>query len=231
MPASLPACPTSQIEQCLARDEATFPRSSALLAAPRCILRVLAWNLRSAPAVPLAYGTKRAFSCVRAVAEIPMPKSWTALRACSNIGSMPASVSAGRVMYSSRSSNSLRATAGTLAYDTPGSSTMPHSPPHNPLLEDHTVPIFQAASTTGSPSAAQQAPGLGNGALPSASSAPSRPPHAACTHSMSGWASRLLAGSHPRVAKTQARTLELEIEVAAMEERLRMARGLLPSAG
>lgn len=36
--------------------------------------------------------------------------------------------------------------------------------------------------------------------------------------------------SSRRVAASQARTLELEIEVAAMEERLRMSRGLLPAS-
>ena len=236
LPASL--CPPAQrqIEQCLARDEATFPKCSALLDAPRCILRVLAWNLRSAPSVPLAYGAKRAFSCVRAVAEIPMPKSWTALRACrsSSSGGMPASAS-DRGMHSSSDDSiggrTVAGMTGVSVYDVPGSSTLPQQPPHYPLPEDHAPATHPPAGAIGSPRAVQVSADSRDGASSTtAPSVPSRLPHAASVN-MSGWASRLLAGSHPRVAKTQARTLKLEIEVAAMEERLKMARGILPSAG
>ncbi len=197
----------SQIEDCLARDNSTFPRCSALLGQEhkRSILQVLAWNPREAP-VPVSYGKKKSYSLMRAVSIIPMPMSWSALRAgeaAAEASLSPASISPPRPLDASEVPAVIR-----------------HS---DAAVADRVLSGSERAAE------AEERPRASVSSSRSSSSRESvRPSPNAVVQSPSGWAGfRQVPVVSDRVVKVQARTLELEMEVAAMAERLRMARGLL----
>ncbi|KAK3249801.1 hypothetical protein CYMTET_40787 [Cymbomonas tetramitiformis] len=63
------------VQGCLLRDADLFPPQSALIGAPRALIKVLAWNQQRGE-LPVHYGSKKAFSHIRAIELLPYPSSF-----------------------------------------------------------------------------------------------------------------------------------------------------------
>ncbi|GAX82722.1 hypothetical protein CEUSTIGMA_g10148.t1 [Chlamydomonas eustigma] len=172
------------VEECLARDDVTFPRECALLGAPRAILQVLAWNCPDV-LVPVTYGKKIAFSHLHVRTIIPMPSSWTAMRAGEATMHLPDAMTASTSSTDGGSGRTVLTHAQLIS-----------TPTTQDICDQ---PVTRSSNSSAGPEGVQNIAARPSVARPSSA----------------------------RVARSQARTIELELEVSAMEDQLRRARGLL----
>ena len=165
--------------------------------------------------MPLAYGVKKAFSCIRAVSIIPMPVSWTALRRASNSS---AAADATPVINADDRISTVWGTGRRNVARVTSAQRQQQRWQGSEAGTDDARPFSPATALS---TLAHTGFGSYGSCMAGESiQAPSQSPV------MLGPAGR---SPSQRVARSQARTLELEMEVAAMEERLRMSRELLPA--